>query len=1639
MFGINGKKAAEETRYRYPGERMAVDGNTAVILCEREASDAAGAYPITPSTQMGEYWAEQAANGHVNVSDRPLIFVEPESEHAAAAVTAGLSMTGLRATNFSSSQGIAFMHESLYAAAGKRLPYVLNMGCRAITHASLNVHCAHDDFHCVDDTGFFQLFATNAQEAADLNLIGRRTAELALTPAVVAQDGFLTTHLLEPIRKPERELIAEYLGRPEDLIDSPTPAQRLLFGPTRRRVPALWDVDLPLMSGGVQNQDAFMQTMAAQRPYFYAHVAGLADQAMHEYGKLTGRHYERISRYRCDDADYLIVGMGSMIVEAQAVADWLRAERKLRVGVVGITLYRPFAGDLLGEVIKGRKGVAVLERTDQPLAEDLPLMREVRATLGKCLENGRTQRGKSLPYPGYAAIAATEAPDLYSGVYGLGSRDLQPECLIGAIENMLPEGSQHRFFYLGIDFVSDPQSPIEEASNDSLLQAYPQVRELAVKGSVNPDLMPQDALTIRMHSIGGWGAITTGKNLAMTLFELLDWEIRANPKYGSEKKGQPTTYYLAAAPEPIRLNCEYRYVDVVMSPDPNVFSHSNPLDGLKPGGVFILQASGNDPDAVWASIPALRQREIVDRGIRVFFLDGFSIARDEASNPELQLRMQGNAFQGAFFAASPLMARASLDETRLFSAIEEQLRHKFGAKGERVVTDNLRVVRRGFDETREITDMPLHSAGSPRALPNAPAMLAARPAAEPALGDIHRFWQRTGAYYSAGCGSDRPADPFQALSLLPPVTGLMRDMTQIRFEYPHWQPEKCTACGKCYTVCPDSALPGLVVKPGDLLATLVRRIETGGTPTVHLRRVSRKLETLLHDACDKGGCDTHIGTALESAIAQLLADMPASDSRPGLERELELLRTELGNFDFAITAPYWKVREKQNPGSGGLFALTLNPATCKGCMACINVCKDGALSAQPQDDIAIARMREHWNLWRDLPNTPPEFARISDLDNKIGALETLLLDKRNYGSMACGDGACLGCGEKTAIHLFTSTVSALMQPRVERQVKRLKDLIARLETQVRHQLVAGVDLSDAGALADASLAVPDGDLTLSRLADLLDSGHETTLVDRTWLKEMGQLLASLRDLVWRYESGPSGNGRATMGAVNSTGCTSVWASSWPYNPYPFPWSSHLFQDSPSMALGLFEGHMVRMAEGFRAIRRAEDVLAGEAVTPEKARFYQRFGWHDFSHEEWQLCPPVVAIGGDGAMYDIGFQNLSRALASGTPIKVLVLDTQVYSNTGGQACTSGFIGQVADMSPYGKVGRGKQEIRKEIGLIAMAHRTSYVLQSAVSHIPHLLSGFIDGLNSQRPALFNIYAVCPAEHGVPDDAMDRQSRLAVESRAYPVFRFNPDAGPLIGDALDLEGNPELDADWPMTELAGQDENGRPVRVKKLFTFADFAFTEARFAKHFHPLKPADAEAGLIPFADLVALPESEREGRVPYIEVLRSSGRIERVAVSDSIVRSADDRLRFWRQLRALSGQEQTGSLDAAVAQARQDMARQLSDALLSLAGAAPLAATAGSPAGMPAAVPAARPATDFEPAWIDPADCTACDDCTRLNGKAFAYGADGKATVVNPTAASYAELVRAAEQCPAACIHPGTPANPAEPGVAALVERARRFA
>jgi len=1649
MFG---RRTPAKPEVKYPGQRSAVDGNTAVILCEREASDAAGAYPITPSTQMGEYWAEAAAAGHLNISGRPLIFVEPEGEHAAAAVTAGLSMTGLRAANFSSGQGIAYMHESLYAAVGKRLTYVLNMGSRAMTKASLNVHAGHDDYHCIDDTGFFQLFAKNGQSAADLNLIAHRIAELALTPGVVAQDGFLTTHLIESIQVPERELIAEYLGRPDDVIQTPTAAQRMLFGDTRRRIPILWDVDHPVMSGVVQNQDAYMQSVAAQRPFFFDHIAELSEQAFREFEALTGRSYRRVLTHACEDAEYLILGQGSLIPTAEVVADYLRQSRGLRVGVVDLVMFRPFPADLLARVLRGKRGVAVLERLDQPLAGDLPLMREVRGVVSKCLEKAAEPEAypELIPY-----TAPKDMPQLFSGSFGLGSRDLQPEGVIAAIENMLPEGKRRRFFYLSIDFLHDEaRTPMQKLHQEAIERDYPSVRSLALHGSENPNLMPKDSITARFHSIGGWGAITTGKNLAMTLFDLLGYHIKANPKYGSEKKGQPTTYYLSAAPEPIRVNCEYIYVDVVLSPDPNVFSHTNALHGLKRGGVFILQSEHTGPEDVWRSIPRPFQKIVLEQQLRVYFLDAFRIAREEATDPDLQLRMQGIAFQGAFFRASGLMERAGLDEARLLTAIRDQLEHKFGTKGARVVADNLRVVQRGFDELQELKPTELSEPGSSAresAGPELPIMLERLPESRSSLADVHRFWQQTGSFYARGMGSDNLADPFIGLSLMPASSALFRDMTQIRFQHPEWNPENCTACGKCWTVCPDTAIPGLVHELGAVLDTVVRRLRARGESFELLPKAIRAVETRARGLLHEAAVSDAVAGILDEAFDQVLLEAPATD-RETLEREFSLFRDELADFPLALSRPYFSLHEQQQQGSGGLLSITVNPYSCKGCMECVEVCDDDALHPVPQTKESIAELRKHWELWLDLPNTPKRFIRIQDLESAAGALDTLLLDKANYLAFSSGDGACLGCSEKTTLHLFVATVEALMRPRVERHLEYLRDLIGRLERHVQLRIVRDVDMSDPTKLARLIAERKDPDVTLAGLSEGLTGSADAQPIDPEWLQEMSELIAALKRLEVNYTSGVTGRGRSHMGILNSTGCTSVWGSTYPFNPYPFPWSNHLFQDSPSLAMGVFEGHMAKMADGFKTIRLAELELEDQLRPGRSRDELAYFDWHQFSDDEWSLCPPVVSVGGDGAMYDIGFQNLSRLMASGKPIKVLVVDTQVYSNTGGQACTSGFLGQISDMAQFGRVGRGKQEPRKEIGLIGMAHRTTYVAQSTIAHPNHMIESFIHGLAARRPALFNIYSSCQPEHGIGDDKSAAQAKLAVESRAYPLFRYDPAAGPDPRAAFDLEGNPSVDRDWPSYTLHYRDGR-RDKSLELRLTFADFALSEVRFRKHFR-MAPRDTwNPNMLGLADFVELDPAEREGKFPFVWTVNAKRELTRLIVDETMVAATEERREFFRMLRSLAGVDQPEgpSREQIEDEVRRDFAQRIAGSLLALAsgtgapeaGLLPLLTTAVAPsepstATETAATPKPGQSEGYLAPWLDSENCTACDECTRLNPRIFAYGDDKKAYIQNPEGGPYRDLVKAAERCAARVIHPGLPRKRGDADTERWIARGEKF-
>ena len=1683
----------------FPGVVDAMDGSSAVVEMETAASEGAGAYPITPSTQMGEGWAVAVAEGKQNVNGRRLLFFEPEGEHAAAAVTAGMSMMGLRATNFSSGQGIAYMHESLYAAVGKRLTYVLNVAARAITKHALNVHAGHDDYHAVDDTGFFQLFAKDVQEVADLTLIAHRIAELSLNPGICAQDGFLTSHVIESMRLPERELVRQYLGDPSDMILSPTPAQRMVFGERRRRIPELFDLDYPAMLGVVQNQDSYAQGVAAQRPFYFDHVAALTDQAMAEYAHLTGRRYARASGYRVDDAEYVIVGQGSVVSNAEAVADWFRRVRRLKVGVLNLTMFRPFPADHVTRLLKGKRGVIVLERTDQPMAVDAPMLREIRAAMSQGMENARASSGGITPFPSVTPIAPDDLPAFYSGCFGLGSRDLQPGDIVAAVENALPGSANRRQFYLGIDFVRPgTRLPKLQIWQDEVADAYPGITGLSLASSGDLNLMPEGAISVRIHSIGGWGAITMGKTLAMTVFDLFGMHIKANPKYGSEKKGQPTTFYATFAREPIRLNCELRHVDVVLSPDPNVFRHSNPLTGLAPGGVFIVQGE-QEPEAFWEGLPVRARQEIIEKKIRVFVLDAFAIARSEASDVELRYRMQGAAFMGAFFAASPLLAREKGNEATLFEGIRGQLQKKFGAKGARVVEDNLRVIRRGFTELREVTPAPILSgAETPGDVPAIPDLLDEPDAAE-GPGNTGRFWEQVCALCKLG--QDGIADPFAAVGTIPAATGVVRDMSGVRLEVPEFIASKCTGCGQCWVQCPDAAIPGLVNKIEDIIGTAIDSA-ANGSRLDRIRQVVKPLSKETRKQLDANPAIS-FGDALAAAfpiIAGKLATDP--EKRSALDAEFTRVHAIAAALPLARTKPFYDLPESRTKGSGGLLSITINPEACKGCNLCVAVCPDEALVTVKQDAAIVNRLRKNWEFWKRLPDTDDAYINVSNIDEGIGVLSSLLLKKDNYRSMVGGDGACMGCGEKTAVHLVVSAVHALMGPRVAKHVARLDDLIDRLEVAGRNLLTRDADLDAVLATArdGASLQIP------------LAAGQSEKL------EVIARTIHQLKDLRWRYTEGPAGKGRARLGMANSTGCSSVWGSTYPYNPYPFPWVNHLFQDAPSVAIGVFEGHMRKMADGFISVRRAELVLDGtyDAAVHEKS--FATFGWQQFTDEEFHLTPPIISMGGDGAMLDIGFQNLSRLLASGKPIRVVVLDTQVYSNTGGQACTSGFTGQVADMSAYGAAQHGKTEMRKELALIAMAHRGAFVHQTSQASASHLIAGVLKGLQSRRPAVFNLYTPCPVEHGLGDDWSQHSARLALESRAFPFITYDPNAGTTLADCISLDGNPSVDTEWPEYTLKYVNDDGSESEMTLPLTIGDWAATEGRFKKHFKAIvgEPTDDH---IPFHEFLRLPPDEREGKTAFIYVVGPDRKLGRLSVAAEISQLAAERQQFWHELRHLAGLEVSESVrdrlaqnsesefDARVTQLRTEyearladlkaqypmqVARRLAEGLLRspggqrlahellAGGALPAVATVESapapglttpvttagngvgpvqpaaptiavaPSAPAAPAPPSAPAVSTAPAAVPDSDgldleayiesvrCTTCNECTNLNSRLFAYNANKQAYIKDPKAGTFAQLVQAAEKCPVSAIHPGTPLNPKEKDLAKWIERAKPF-
>jgi pyruvate-ferredoxin/flavodoxin oxidoreductase len=493
----------------------------------------------------------------------------------------------------------------------------------------------------VADTGWGVLFARNVQEAADLTAIGRRVAESTQTPFLVVQDGFLTTHTLENVCLPEDELLESYVGDPRTRIES-------MFEPADA-----------LMTGVVQNQDSYMKGRIGQRAY-YERITPALTEAMDVWAEQTGRRYGLVDAYRCEDADEVVVAMGTIADTAVAVVDRLRREGRA-VGALGITAFRPFPAARIANVLGNVRRVAVVERTDDPAAADNPLTREIKAALYE------------------AAAEAGGTPHVLSVAAGLGSRDVDAGDVAAVFDRLAAYVTgESTYAVIGI------RHPLALTPRPI-------------------DIHPAGTFAVRGHSIGGLGSITTNKLLATVIGEVFGKHVQAYPRYGSEKKGLPTSYNLTIADEPIRGHGELDRVDFVPIHDVSAFSTGNPLAGLVDGGVLFVQSALADPAAIWESIPDAARRAILERRIRVTALDTAALARAHAPRPDLVLRMQGVALVGVFLRATRFAGDAGLDRAGVLAAVGSKLRRFYGKQGEAVISANLEVIGRAFDGLIDVT------------------------------------------------------------------------------------------------------------------------------------------------------------------------------------------------------------------------------------------------------------------------------------------------------------------------------------------------------------------------------------------------------------------------------------------------------------------------------------------------------------------------------------------------------------------------------------------------------------------------------------------------------------------------------------------------------------------------------------------------------------------------------------------------------------------------------------------------------------------------------------------------------------------------------------------------------------------------
>jgi len=607
-----------------------MDGNEAAALASYAFTEVATIFPITPSSTMAELVDEWAAHNKKNVFGQPVKVVEMQSEAGAAGAVHGSLQAGALTTTYTASQGLLLMIPNMYKIAGELLPGVFHVSARALATHALSIFGDHQDVMSVRATGFALLSSHNVQEALDLGFIAHLSAIKARVPFVHFFDGFRTSHEIQKIEVTDYEDVAKLLD-----MDALKAFKANALNPEH-----------PVLRGTAQNPDVYFQGREVANRFFDA-VPDIVEHYMNEYAKITGRQYQPFQYYGAEDAERIIIAMGSVCDTIEETVDYLMAKGE-KVGVIKVHLYRPFSAKHLFKVLpKTVKAIAVLDRTKEPGASGEPLFLDVKNVF----------------------YTSELKPVIVGGRYGLGSKDTTPSQILAVYKN-LDQAEPKTDFTIGIvDDVTFKSLPVDEIIHTTA----------------------EGTIACKFWGLGSDGTVGANKQAIKIIGDHTNLYAQAYFQYDSKKSGGITISHLRFGKKPIKSPYYVSDANYVACHNQSYLGKYDLTKGLKKGGTFVLNCQWK-PEELEEKLPASMKRYFAQNDIKFYIIDAVSIAREIGLGSRINMIMQA-----AFFKLANV-----IPEDEAMGYLKDSVVKAYGKKGQNIVDMNIAAIERGRDSLVKI-------------------------------------------------------------------------------------------------------------------------------------------------------------------------------------------------------------------------------------------------------------------------------------------------------------------------------------------------------------------------------------------------------------------------------------------------------------------------------------------------------------------------------------------------------------------------------------------------------------------------------------------------------------------------------------------------------------------------------------------------------------------------------------------------------------------------------------------------------------------------------------------------------------------------------------------------------------------------